>query len=88
MKIRTDLHKRFIKGYEKLPVKIQKSVVQKLKIFKKNPFASELNNHALSGKHEGYRSINITGDYRAVYINISEERVLFVRIGTHSQLYG
>lgn len=87
MNIRTDLHKNFIKSYAKLPPKIKKHVIQKLEIFKQNPLADVLNNHALLGKYQGYRSINITGDYRAIYLDISEEAVLFVRIGTHSQLY-
>lgn len=87
MNLRIDLHKNFIKSFSKLPPKIKKHVIQKLDIFKQNPFADELNNHALLGKYQGYRSINITGDYRAIYLNTSEESVLFARIGTHAQLY-
>ena len=86
--IQYNLHKNFIKVYRKLPEKLRKIVKSKLTLFCYDPFEQELNNHALSGKYQGYRSINITGDYRAIYININEERVLFVRIGTHSQMYG
>jgi len=46
----------------------------------------ELNNHSLSGEWRGYRSIDITGDIRAVY-RIENEINLFVAIGSHNQLY-
>ncbi len=46
-----------------------------------------LNNHALSGKYTGYRSINITGNTRVIYKFLDENVILFVEIGTHSELY-
>ncbi|MFH1233736.1 MAG: hypothetical protein V1649_03770 [Patescibacteria group bacterium] len=36
---------------------------------------------------KGRRSINITGDIRAVYEQISKDKVLFVIIASHSKLY-
>lgn len=32
-------------------------------------------------------SINITGDWRAIYMPININEVLFIAFGTHSQLY-
>lgn len=46
-----------------------------------------LNNHLLKGKYQGYRSINITGDIRAVYKKISRDKAAFVTVGKHSRLY-
>ena len=83
-----NLHKSFVKRYRKLPEKLKKAVKEKLTLFCDDQFLEELNNHALSGKYQEYRSINITGDYRAVYKVISEEEVIFIVLGTHSQLYG
>jgi len=82
-----ELHKNFIKLYQKLPAKIQKVTKEKISLFVENIYNSELNNHALVGKYLGYRSINITGDYRAIYKIISKNKIIFVTIGTHSQLY-
>ena len=82
------LHKSFVKAYRKLPDKPKKVVKEKLALFCENPFLQELNNHALSGKYQGYRSINITGDYRAVYKKIRKQEVIFVILGSHSHLYG
>jgi len=46
-----------------------------------------LNNHDVSKVYTGCRSINITGDYRAIFQD-EGEIVIFITIGTHSELYG
>ncbi len=79
-------HKRFKKQYNKLPQKIKVKFTERLEVFKDNPFAPELNNHPLHGEYLGYRSINITGDLRAVY-EIQDESIKFLFIDTHSNLY-
>ena len=59
-------HKNFEKQYKKLKEREQKKVRQKLELFLKNPFNPLLNNHSLKGRYADYRSINITGDLRAI----------------------
>lgn len=81
-------HQNFIKSYRKRSSKIQKATDKRLKLFAKNPFSSILGNHQLIGKFTGYRSINITGDFRAIYKEISRDEVIFVLLGTHAELYG
>lgn len=79
--------KSFIKDLKARPVKIQEKFRSRVILFDKNKFHSLLNNHVLSGKYSGYRSINISGDLRAVFQE-DGETVIFVYLGTHSQLYG
>ena len=62
--MRIDYHKRFRKQYDKSSSKIKDKFDERLKIFIMNPLAEELNNHALHGEYLGYRSINVTGDWR------------------------
>jgi addiction module RelE/StbE family toxin len=81
-------HKYFEKRFAKLSPKVQKKTLEHIKLFESYQFAEVLDNHALSGKYIGSRSINITGNYRAIYDLISDDSALFVDIGTHSQLYG
>jgi len=64
MKIR--FHKNFKKQYKKLNKKEQEKVQQRLELFLENPFHPQLNNHPLKGKYTDYRSIDITGDLRAI----------------------
>ena len=78
--------KSFRKGLLKLPPKLQSKVGDKIDIFIKNPFDPILNNHALHGEYENCRSINITSDYRAIYFT-KEDVAIFIRIGTHNELY-
>ena len=81
------LHRNFQKIYRKLPISLQKAVDHKMALFYQEPFSPMLNNHQLKGKYQNYRSINITGDYRAVYKTVSDKEVIFTKLGTHSQLY-
>ncbi|OGG12624.1 hypothetical protein A2875_05435 [Candidatus Gottesmanbacteria bacterium RIFCSPHIGHO2_01_FULL_46_14] len=81
----------FLHTTKKIDVRIRKSLKQKLEIFYKNPNDSVLKNHVLRDAYEGYRSINITADWRAIYkeVQIGEDTVAyFVALGTHKQLHG
>lgn len=82
----------FKKQYKKAPKKIQAKVKERISLFVQDPTNQTLNNHALTGKFQGYRSINITGDWRAIYsLRLdpkSKEECYFDLVGTHSQLYG
>lgn len=79
-------HKDFKKRYLKLSSKFAKKFDEKLKLFRENQFDPVLNNHALKGKWLGYRSINVTGDIRAVFRRDGDS-VVFVEIDNHSNLY-
>ena len=82
-----DYHKRFKKQYRKLSPKIREKFMERLRIFQSNPVSPELNNHALHGEYLGYRSINVTGDLRAIY-EVQEDGVIkFLFIDTHSNLF-
>ena len=85
MKIR--FHKDFKKQYKKLHKNWQKKFDERLEIFIDDHFNPILNNHLLHGKYKEYRSINITGNLRAVYKFMNEDECIFVAIDTHSNLY-
>ena len=80
-------HAHFVKSFKKLSKKQKEKFEERLRIFEKDLTHPLLKNHALHGKYSEYRSINITGDIRALYIEVEEEVVLFVEIGTHADLY-
>ena len=84
--MKIDYSKDFLKKFSKCPNEIKIRFKERLGVFVANKFDSKLHNHRLSGKHKGYRSINVSGDYRAIFEEKVEE-VIFVAIGTHSQLY-
>lgn len=79
-------HKDFIKDFKKLPPKIKEKFKERQILLEKDEFDPILNNHALKGKWLGYRSINVTGDIRAIFKR-DGNGVLFVAIDKHSNLY-
>lgn len=81
-------HRRFDKMYAKLPKKVQGRFKERRDIFLNNPFNPILENHLLHEPYEGCRSINITGDYRAIYYHEGPDIARFLAIGTHHQLFG
>jgi addiction module RelE/StbE family toxin len=80
-------HRDFRKSYRKLPQRLKEKLEERLRLFSSDEFHPILNNHALKGKYLGYRSINITGDMRAIFKRDSNS-TLFVTIDSHSNLYG
>lgn len=89
---RVDYSRQFQKSLKKAPLATKIAFRKRRELFQKDPFHALLNNHSLSGKLKGYRSINITGDWRAIYSEYKDEAnntiIVFEILGTHSQLYG
>ena len=81
-------HSKFKKQYKKLPNRIQLQFDERFLLFLDDPTAPALRVHPLKGKYQGYWSMNITGDIRALYLHVGEELIIFALIGTHSELYG
>ena len=78
----------FKKLLKKAPKEIQKALVDRIDLFTNNPYHPLLRNHALKGIYQGHRSINITGDWRALYEEYEDRTIAyFTSLGTHSQLY-
>ncbi|MBI1754911.1 type II toxin-antitoxin system YafQ family toxin [Candidatus Azambacteria bacterium] len=68
-------------------MKIKEKFKEKRNLFIEDMFHPLLNNHPLTRKYDGYRSINITGDIRAIFYVKTDGGVVFVTIGSHSELY-
>lgn len=79
--------KTFIKQSKKLGQPTRWKLYERIELFSSNPLHPTLRNHPLKGKYKDYRSIDITGDVRALYIQYENE-IIFDVVGTHSQLYG
>ena len=70
--------KTFAKHYDKADAKIQKAFKERIKLFQKDPLNPLLRNHLLKGNYKGYRSINITGDWRALYSEIQNDTDIII----------
>ncbi|MBU2632729.1 type II toxin-antitoxin system YafQ family toxin [Patescibacteria group bacterium] len=80
---------QFRKQYKKANVRIRNRFDIVLKKFINNPMDHELRNHPLHEKLEGFRSVDVTSDWRAIYKEENQDEIVFyfVALGTHSQLY-
>lgn len=82
-------HRRFQKQYKKLPLKIRTQFTTRLNGLRTNPEDPILHVHLLQGERFPLYSMNVTTDYRALFlVDKAASLVTFYEIGTHSELYG
>jgi addiction module RelE/StbE family toxin len=84
---RIEFSPAFQKLLARAPTEIKQAVQDALDLFEEDPHNPALRNHSLSGKHQDFRSINVTEDWRALYRE-EPERFYFSELGTHEELYG
>lgn len=80
----------FNKQLKQVPLDIKISFREARELFINNPDHPQLRNHALKEKYSGYRSIDVTDDWRALFkIRQSKLKIVitFHILGTHAQLY-
>ena len=88
--MKVQLAPKLIQKVKRQDVRISKSFKRAISLFSVDPYDPELNNHELHQNWDGFRSIDITADWRAIYQEISEgDDVIayFVALGTHEELY-
>jgi addiction module RelE/StbE family toxin len=77
----------FKKLLARAPTEIKTAFREALDLFAADQNSPGLRNHPLTGKYAGFRSIDVTEDWRAIYRE-KPDRMKFVTLGTHPQLYG
>ena len=82
-------HKQFVKDLKK--VRLTHGQFQKLaeyitRLAKGNPLPPESRDHELIGIWNGFREFHLGGDVLVIYQSTGKE-IVFVRIGTHNQLF-
>jgi len=87
--MKIEYHKNFTKQFSNLQKKEQIRVLETLKLFEKEPFSESLRNHQLKGYLSQFQSISASGNIRLHYFEKEPNHivVVFVSIGSHSQLY-
>ena len=79
-------HKQFQKQYHRLPVKLQNQFDRRLELFLSDKHHPKLRVHPLKGSYLGYHSLDVSGDYRAIF-KLYANQVIFIAIGSHTGLY-
>lgn len=87
---RIEFSNRFNKERRACSLEIRVAFREALELFLDHPYHPQLRNHQLQRDLSTYRSIDVTGDVRAIF---KERRIgdqviiIFHRIGTHEELY-
>ncbi len=79
--------KRAYKKRIKNNINLEQKFKNKLQIFRDSPFDSRLKTHKLSGKLKDLWSFSIEYDQRVIFYFADENKVVFIDIGTHNQVY-
>jgi addiction module RelE/StbE family toxin len=89
------LHIEFARSFEQqlrvVSNEIKETFLETLVLFREDPHHPFLRNHPLKEQFAGYRSIDVTDDWRAVFKESStgdRNVITFHLIGTHKELYG
>jgi mRNA-degrading endonuclease YafQ of YafQ-DinJ toxin-antitoxin module len=86
------LSPRLIDKLKKVDVRVRKSFYESIRLFEQSSYDLHLDNHALEGEFAGFRSIDVTNDYRAIYEEVPsgspEPIAYFFLLGTHKEPYG
>jgi addiction module RelE/StbE family toxin len=82
-----DFSKSAQKQIAKLDNKLKSQLVLRLKMLEQVPPPEILRLHNLKGEYLGYSSVNITGDFRLIFRQITSDTIFILAVGTHSQLY-
>ena len=75
--------KRKIRGNKKLEQRFR----DRIAIFQADPFDPRLRTHQLSGQLQGLWSFSVDYDARVILSFVETNRVLFIDIGTHEEVY-
>ena len=76
----------FRKQFKKSPKKIQLKFEERFRMLVTDGRNPLLKLHILKGDRYPMKSMNVTGDYGALFI-VNKNTITFYEIGTHSELY-
>jgi mRNA-degrading endonuclease YafQ of YafQ-DinJ toxin-antitoxin module len=81
---RIKISSRYKKSFRVLDPQIQEKAIEKINIFRENPFDSRLKTHKLHGKDRDCWAFWIDYRYRIKFIFLSDNEVLFLDIGANN----
>ena len=84
---RTGDYERMIEELSDVDERILESVRARVKLFRKNPEDTRLDNHPLHKRMKGKWAFSVDEDIRIVYEWMSKTTARFVAIGRHETVY-
>jgi len=75
---------KFISQYKKLPKQLKLELIEREKIFFKNPFDPRLKTHKLTGKLRGLWAYSIDRKHRIIFEIVGKNITQLHSVGTHN----
>jgi len=85
-KFSPSIQKELRKIYQ-IDKKLADRIEKQIALFEEDPRHPSLRTHKLSGTMENLWSISITMNIRMVYVLLDQNNVVFIKIGTHDEVY-
>jgi addiction module RelE/StbE family toxin len=85
-KFSPSIQKELIKIY-KQNKNLSSRIEKQISLFEENPKHPSLRTHKLISSTENIWSISINMSIRMVYILLDDDHAIFIKIGTHDQVY-
>ncbi len=82
-----ELSSNFLRKARKLSQKEKLLLSDKTEIFRADPNNPRLKTHALTGKLKGLVSFSLNYSKRVIFIHLEPDKVLFIDIGPHNEVY-
>ena len=76
-----------IKQYKKLPQDIQKKFDERVDLFLRDPRNPQLNIHKLRGDKKQFTSMNVTGNYRALFVRADKQTTRGAKYYSHHSYF-
>ena len=74
---------QFKKSLKRMPEFVHKAFLEKEGEFLSDPFHPVLETHKLHGKYKDYWAFTVIGQYRVMFLFLSNNDVGLINIGTH-----
>ena len=76
-----------LKKIQQKDKKLANRIEKQIALFEEDPKHPSLRIHKLSGTMENMWSISITMNIRMIYVLLDQSSAIFVKIGTHDEVY-
>ncbi|KKR70846.1 MAG: hypothetical protein UU12_C0016G0005 [Candidatus Woesebacteria bacterium GW2011_GWA2_40_7b] len=82
-----ELSSNFLKKAKRLSKEEKVLLSDRIEIFRDNVNDSRLKIHPLTGKLKGLLSFSLNYSKRVTFVYLEKEKVLFIDVGSHDQVY-
>ena len=82
-----EISSQFLRRVKKLTPSEQRNLSEKIEVFRKDPYDSQLKTHALRGRLRGLFAFSLNYSKRVIFTYIGKNKALLLDLGSHEEVY-